>query len=1180
MRILIVEDDPVCYEKMLAILSDFGECSVAESGEEAILFVEKAEEEDNPFDLLTLDIELPGMSGAQVLQELRRREAKRERPGANPLRVIMVTAQGDASNVMACLRSGCESFIVKPFGPERIMEALRRLWPDGHFPQEPEEKPAEAVPPAPAHPSGSWRNSNRRALVIEDDEVSREKMRALLEPLGPVDTAGTGQEALDMFRAAQAASTPYRFITVDYALPDMTGEDVLLHIRNWEADPAFSRGFAPSRIIMVTAFGNTDLVKKVIKLGCSGFLVKPFDRETIEKALDKIFPSHFSLIVDEEVEFAERLGNALVSLGPVEAFPKGREAILRYRNAAALQDFPSLVFVNADMPGTDVPVFLEAMRSIARNIPQGASPRFILTTPANKRETILQGLKTGCSAFLLKPFSEKALNDCLASMGIEVDTLPGPEAEEAGQSASAISQNLRQSVVHFLENSQDIADIDVRIRLEKQFLESGTTEEEAGEVMAELLLSQDLPMKSRLNLVRVCGYVRNPYFLAPLRKLTEEHGKFFLVKETLIAVSKFTGRGAYEILSSNLQRIQDPALIEQIGEAIARIRRDDPLLSLLPRFLNAQDPVALRSVVDTFKRILKPPDAGIFFDYLDHADPGIAAGAFEILAHAADENALRPILEHAHKQVEAFKAAGPQGFDGLNATIAHLRAYFGRFPELSSFRFVELENLFDQVADRNLRANLAGILAMGKDAETVRLVRDAFETAPSLREAIIEGMAVREDAGDFFMEKFHSEKALREPIARTLARTAWGRARAAAEFPSLDAPEQEVMARVFPFSGDEASRQLLAYVLASGPHSLKEAVLANLGVILDPGIFAMLSAPEAEAGLFALGEPFFRTAAQSCPVRLVKRILARAAGNALPPRDLEAGFALAAECARRELVLSSPAEGAFAAAMSAVVQTGSTALNLSFLELLKRAATFDERTVADMNQALQVFTQGRSSMPESEAAEVRLARENIKKIQKELESFQQYEKDAEALFARQIPDLEQAEKLLAGNRLAGAFRMESLAAQLGTQLAGAGSEKAQRLRRFLDGHPGLARAVARRGSAQAGEETAEPFRFDVLCRLSTPAVQALLADQFREEFPPVRLQFDRDPEPGEGFLICDAPYLERFLESGTNPARRLFLILDNREDFSAYQAFNPKVMIPPVSAARLFRMVVQELYTI
>ena len=70
-----------------------------------------------------------------------------------------------------------------------------------------------------------------KALIVEDDGMSRLLLEHILAPFGECHTAVNGKEALEAFREAQERNTPYSLICLDIMMPEMDGHTTLKAIR-------------------------------------------------------------------------------------------------------------------------------------------------------------------------------------------------------------------------------------------------------------------------------------------------------------------------------------------------------------------------------------------------------------------------------------------------------------------------------------------------------------------------------------------------------------------------------------------------------------------------------------------------------------------------------------------------------------------------------------------------------------------------------------------------------------------------------------------------------------------------------------------------------------------------------------------------------------------------------------
>jgi diguanylate cyclase (GGDEF)-like protein len=119
-RVLVVEDDEATRGALRALLDDAGyACDEASDGERAV-----AAMRDARFDLVLLDLGLPGMSGADVHRALRRDPRTRFLP------IVFLTAHADRQVKLAELEAGAEDFITKPYDADellaRVGAAVRR----------------------------------------------------------------------------------------------------------------------------------------------------------------------------------------------------------------------------------------------------------------------------------------------------------------------------------------------------------------------------------------------------------------------------------------------------------------------------------------------------------------------------------------------------------------------------------------------------------------------------------------------------------------------------------------------------------------------------------------------------------------------------------------------------------------------------------------------------------------------------------------------------------------------------------------------------------------------------------------------------------------------------------------------------------------------------------------------
>src|SRR5919199_189218 len=116
-RVLIVEDDPAVRDVVEHALSREGmETETATDGERALESLRAAK----PFDLVVLDVMLPGMDGISVCQELRNSDSP-----SSDAPVVMLTARDDETSVVVGLEVGADDYVTKPFRPRELVSRVR-----------------------------------------------------------------------------------------------------------------------------------------------------------------------------------------------------------------------------------------------------------------------------------------------------------------------------------------------------------------------------------------------------------------------------------------------------------------------------------------------------------------------------------------------------------------------------------------------------------------------------------------------------------------------------------------------------------------------------------------------------------------------------------------------------------------------------------------------------------------------------------------------------------------------------------------------------------------------------------------------------------------------------------------------------------------------------------------------
>ena len=113
-KILVVDDEPPLRELVVVTLGDAYACDEAANGDTALKLMRKRR-----YDLVVLDVMMPGRSGIDVLREMRADKALRDVP------VIVMSAWQSTKDIDAALAAGANGFLPKPFRVEDLDSTVR-----------------------------------------------------------------------------------------------------------------------------------------------------------------------------------------------------------------------------------------------------------------------------------------------------------------------------------------------------------------------------------------------------------------------------------------------------------------------------------------------------------------------------------------------------------------------------------------------------------------------------------------------------------------------------------------------------------------------------------------------------------------------------------------------------------------------------------------------------------------------------------------------------------------------------------------------------------------------------------------------------------------------------------------------------------------------------------------------
>ena len=269
-RVLLAEDNAVNQKVAVAMLGKIGcETTVVGTGTAAL---EALEQEG--FDLVLMDCEMPEMDGFEATRRIRENETSSD---TKAIPIIALTAYALQRTRDACFAAGMNDFLSKPYSCDELQETVARWTP---------QRSREDSPMNPPEPSESEQRESLdlRVLLAEDNTTSQDLISVMLKRLGcEVDVVRDGTQLLDVVSEAE-----YDIILMDCQMPGMDGFEAARALR---ARETMATDGQPIPIIAVTGHDLNDQSQGGLPFGMNDYLRKPFRLDDLAEVLDRWGPN-------------------------------------------------------------------------------------------------------------------------------------------------------------------------------------------------------------------------------------------------------------------------------------------------------------------------------------------------------------------------------------------------------------------------------------------------------------------------------------------------------------------------------------------------------------------------------------------------------------------------------------------------------------------------------------------------------------------------------------------------------------------------------------------------------------------------------------------------------------------------------------------------------------------------
>ncbi len=272
LRLLIVDDNATNREILKRQAASWGmEYASARGGAEGLQKLADGVQEGKPFDMVILDMDMPGMDGLEVAQRIQ------ADPSLVAVRVVMLTSVGLRGDARMAKESGVLAYLTKPVRQADLHASLMKV-----MDYSPKDESQELIT---RHSLSEERKRFRiNVLMAEDNVTNQEVTKAMLQAYGcRVFIANDGKEAID---AVTRPDANYDLIFMDCQMPILDGYQATAEIRALEQRKKILKRIP---IIALTAHALEEDRGKCLAAGMDDYLSKPFTLNQLLAVLERWF---------------------------------------------------------------------------------------------------------------------------------------------------------------------------------------------------------------------------------------------------------------------------------------------------------------------------------------------------------------------------------------------------------------------------------------------------------------------------------------------------------------------------------------------------------------------------------------------------------------------------------------------------------------------------------------------------------------------------------------------------------------------------------------------------------------------------------------------------------------------------------------------------------------------------
>lgn len=266
-RLLVVDDNATNRKVVRYQVAPWGMvCDEAENAAVAYEMLEQAARENNLYDLVLIDMQMPETDGMTLGEQLKANATLAGVP------LIMFTSTNQREEVRRSLDIGFAAYLVKPLKASRLFDTIMTVLGEPDIETANAQRQSSSLEPESQHPRPA---AKLKILLAEDNLVNQKVAIKQLQSLGyKADVAANGSEVLQLLE-----KVPYDLILMDCQMPVLDGYETTREIHR--------RYSHPPAIVAMTANAMKEDVEKCLNAGMNDYLSKPVSKAMLAAALER-----------------------------------------------------------------------------------------------------------------------------------------------------------------------------------------------------------------------------------------------------------------------------------------------------------------------------------------------------------------------------------------------------------------------------------------------------------------------------------------------------------------------------------------------------------------------------------------------------------------------------------------------------------------------------------------------------------------------------------------------------------------------------------------------------------------------------------------------------------------------------------------------------------------------------